>query len=90
MSLFQNTLFFSLALIVILGVTLALYLSYTHVGSSQVLGVQGRYFIPPLFFLAVAFSLGDVVNRIKYQKLIFNICIAITLIINIFLAIKML
>ena len=90
MSLFQRLLFFCISSIVILGIILCLYLSYTRVGSTEVLGVSGRYFIPPLFFLAVAFSLGDVINRIKYENLILNSCVAVILIINTLLIIKIL
>lgn len=69
----------------------SMYISYTAVGSSQILGVQGRYFIPLFLpFLSCFFSMGNnkrlAVIRQKvrgeaciYERLIFGILMAVNL-----------
>ena len=44
-------------------ICLALYLSWTGVGAANVIGVQGRYFIPCLAFSALIFTKENRVTR---------------------------
>ncbi len=45
-----------------IGFCLPLYLTYTPVGASSILGIQGRYYLPllPLVFVALAINMSDV------------------------------
>lgn len=69
----------------------SMYISYTAVGSSQILGVQGRYFIPLFLpFLSCFFSMGNnkrlagIRQKVRgeaciYERLIFGILMAVNL-----------
>ena len=54
----------------------ALYLSFTAVGSSRILGVQGRYYIP-LFLLAAAIlsprHIKNETNPVRYNGLVLGL-----------------
>lgn len=54
----------------IYAVCMALYLSWTHVGSPQIIGIQGRYFIPVVPFLILAIPrLDKWGSRVRYDVL---------------------
>lgn len=69
----------------------SMYISYTAVGSSQILGVQGRYFIPLFLpFLSCFFSMGNnkrlagIQQKVRgeaciYERLIFGSLMAVNL-----------
>lgn len=61
------------AIITILGITTALYLTFNSVGSSNILGVQGRYFIPiiPSVMTGLAFLNPLIVEKIRINRAIF-------------------
>lgn len=54
LTLYQRIALIAVSLICILAVILPLYLTYTLVGHKQVIGLQGRYFLPIFFYAVVA------------------------------------
>lgn len=49
--------FLGIGLIGFVGIASAMYISYTRIGGGEILGVQGRYFIPLLPFIFLGFGL---------------------------------
>lgn len=58
----------------------ALYLSFTEVGSNNIVGVQGRYYIPFLILLYAMFipkKIKNTMNPIVYNRIIYSLSAAI-------------
>ena len=73
--------FMMAAALTALGVITGLYVAFTSVGSSKILGVQGRYFIPiiPVFLLSLVFLKGSIVklsNHMSGVALLYGMVIA--------------
>lgn len=66
-----KTLMFIVLCMIITLIWIALYLSYTPVGSQIIQGVQGRYFIPLMYLLFMCFSKNKKQNKEeKYENVI--------------------
>lgn len=54
----QRIVLFCIAFICLIVVLLPLYLTYTLVGFNEILGLQGRYFLPLIFFVVIGCSVS--------------------------------
>ena len=68
-------LFLTVGILSAISVIILLYLTFNPVGQSIVIGVQGRYFIPCLIFIAIGLPLllrMKIVMSDRYAKILFT------------------
>jgi uncharacterized membrane protein len=80
--LWQRITLFGVALGTVFATTIPLYLTYTHVGDKEIIGLQGRYFLPPLFYAVVAGCLIKPWQLFANHSTRFNIAVVIPMTIS--------
>lgn len=88
LGVWQRITLLGVALISILATLLPLYLTYTLVGHSEILGLQGRYFLPMIFYLIIAGCINKPLHFFSEESIQFIIAIIVPIAINITLFIK--
>ncbi|MDB5160584.1 MAG: hypothetical protein JWO99_847 [Candidatus Saccharibacteria bacterium] len=73
--------FIAVSAVLVLAIIASLYIGWTPVGSKTIIGVQGRYFIPITFLLAVPLLLyaKPVITKIRTQRVLLYIVLPIGL-----------
>lgn len=64
---------------ILFGISLALYLLFTDVGSNSIAGVQSRYYLPLLYPILACFTTSKIKCNLNYKKASFWIIIICTI-----------